>query len=159
MDAKNTRRRDFLKTVVGAGYTISAPKLASAATEKPPNKMRPQEGDVLTFRKGKRRGEIIREDDIPLNGPVVTAFPQDPATEIIRKGSRLNQIILIRLEPGAIQESSRPYAANGIVAYSAICTHKACIVDNWDKKNNQLMCMYHRVVSSGRLQSTKNSWY
>lgn len=143
MDTQRTRRRDFLKTIAGAGYVISAPKLAAAAQEKPPEKMRPQEGDLLTFRKGKRRGEIIREEDIPLNGPVVTAFPQDPATRIIRKGSRLNQIILLRLEPDTIQESSQPNAANGIVAYSAICTHKACLVDIWDKKNRQLICMCH----------------
>ena len=143
MDTDETRRRDFIKTIIGAGCVISVPKMAAAAKEKPPKKMRPQEGDRLTFRKGKRKGEIIREEDIPLNGPVVTAFPQDPESGIIRKGSRLNQVILIRLEPDAIQESSQPYSANGIVAYSAICTHKACIVDTWDKKNSQLMCMCH----------------
>jgi len=143
LNTDDTGRREFIKTIVGIGCVISAPETAFSANEKPPKKMRPQEGDRLTFRKGKRKGEIIREEDVPLNGPVVTAFPQDPETGVIRKESRLNQVILVRLEPDVIKESSQPNAANGIVAYSAICTHKACIVDNWDKRNSQLMCMCH----------------
>ena len=59
--------------------------MALAAKEKPPEKMRPQEGDFLAFQKGDKKGEIIREEHVPMGGPVVMAFPMDPATGIIRK--------------------------------------------------------------------------
>ena len=44
----------------------------------------------------------------------------DPATGVARDGSRLNQVILIRLDPATLDADTAARAADGIVAYSGI---------------------------------------
>ena len=36
-------------------------------------------------------------EDLSLGGPQTLAYPKDPQTETVRNGSRLNQVVLIRL--------------------------------------------------------------
>ena len=143
MSNNKTIRRDFLKGVVGAGVIASAPQVALAAKEKPPEKMRPQEGDFLAFQKGDKKGEIIREEHVPMGGPVVMAFPMDPATGIIRKKSRLNQVLLLRVEPSSLSEKTLVNAINGIVAYSSVCSHQGCVINTWNDEQQRIMCMCH----------------
>jgi hypothetical protein len=60
--------------------------------------------------------------DLTLGGPPVHAWPKDPKLSVVRKGSRLNELVLIRHGPGELDETSRSRSADGIVAYSLICT-------------------------------------
>src|SRR5207247_826432 len=55
---------------------------------------------------------------LPLGGPQQLAFPMDPATKIIRDGSLLNQVALVRLDPAQLSPDTRADAAGGVVAYS-----------------------------------------
>jgi rieske iron-sulfur protein len=64
-------------------------------------------------------------------GPQVLAWPKEPKTNVVRNGSRLNQVLLLRLNPDSLDDQTLPRAANGIVAYSAICTHAQCPVTGW----------------------------
>ena len=143
MGTNNTIRRNFLKGMAGAGLAISTPQIALAAKEKPPEKKRPQEGDFLAFQKGEKKGEIIREADVPLGGPVVMAFPMDPESGIIRKKSRLNQVLLIRVEPSTLSEETTANAVDGIVAYSSVCSHQGCVINTWNDEQQRIMCMCH----------------
>ena len=143
MGTNNTIRRNFLKGVAGAGLVMSTPQIALAAKEKPPEKKRPQEGDFLAFQKGEKKGEIIREADVPLGGPVVMAFPMDPESGIIRKKSRLNQVLLIRVEPSSLSEETTANAVDGIVAYSSVCSHQGCVINTWNDEQQRIMCMCH----------------
>ena len=46
----------------------------------------------------------------------------DPAAHTVRNGSRLNQVLLVWFDPASLDEETRPHTAEGIVAYSAICS-------------------------------------
>ena len=61
------------------------------------------------------------------------AWPKDPKTSVVRDGSRLNEIILIKLDPAELDDGTRARAAEGILAYSAICSHAGCPVTDWVK--------------------------
>jgi rieske iron-sulfur protein len=71
------------------------------------------------------------------------AFPIDPQSKIVRDGSRLNQVLLIRLDAEAFVEDTKARSALGIVAYSAICTHAGCEVSDWLAQTQMLMCFCH----------------
>ena len=143
LSTNKTIRRNFLKGVAGAGFIASTPEFAFAAKEKPPEKKRPQEGDFLAFQKGEKKGEIIREEHVPMEGPVVMAFPMDPETGIIRKKSRLNQVLILRVEPSSLSEETQVNAVNGIVAYSSVCSHQGCVINTWNEEKQRILCMCH----------------
>ena len=65
-----------------------------AAAQGEPRSQRPQSGDRFVFRTGDQTGQVIKVADIPVGGPPVPAYPMDPATRLVRDGSRLNQILL-----------------------------------------------------------------
>jgi Rieske Fe-S protein len=104
---------------------------------------RPQKGDRFVFAYGDRAGQLIAPEDLPLGGPQQIAFPMDPATKVVRDGSLLNQVALIRLDPAQLSEETRAEAAGGIVAYSAICTHEGCPVSMWHQQSRTLFCACH----------------
>jgi len=143
LSTNKTIRRNFLKGVAGASFIASAPEFAFAAKEKPPEKKRPQEGDFLVFQKGEKKGEIIREEHVPMGGPVVMAFPMDPETGTIRKKSRLNQVLILRVEPSSLSEKTQVNAVNGIVAYSSVCSHQGCVINTWNEEKQRILCMCH----------------
>jgi Rieske Fe-S protein len=70
----------------------------------------------------------------------------DPGTGVIRDGSRLNQVILIRLMPEELSDATRVQAAQGIVAYSAVCTHAGCDAWLWQGEAKTLKCPCHDSV-------------
>jgi Rieske Fe-S protein len=67
----------------------------------------------------------------------------DPATKTVRNGTRLNQVLLVRFESDQLSEKTRADAAEGVVAYTAICTHQACPVSMWQKDTGMLFCSCH----------------
>jgi rieske iron-sulfur protein len=73
----------------------------------------------------------------------VTAYPMDFQSRTVRNGSRLNQVLLIRLDIEALTDDTRTRSATGIVAYSAICTHAGCDVADWKNDTQTLLCFCH----------------
>ena len=105
---------------------------------------RPQEGDAFVFATGDRAGTPISETDLALGGPPVFAWPIDPATKTVRDGSRLNQVLLLRLDVSGFDETTRARAAEGgFVAYSASCTHALCPVTGWRAERRIIHCPCH----------------
>lgn len=135
------KRRAVLKGAIGLSLTL--PLVQAHAAEEDPKKARPQPGDRFVFFSGERKGDIIKRDDLPLGGPQILAYPMDPATGTVRSGSRLNQVLLIRLDPGQLSKDASANAAEGVVAYSAACTHQACPVSMWKKDEGVLYCACH----------------
>jgi Rieske Fe-S protein len=74
----------------------------------------------------------------------------DPATSVIRDGSRLNQVLLIHLAPAQLDDVTRARAADGIVAYSAVCTHTGCDTWLWQGDSQTLKCPCHDSVYDPR---------
>ena len=141
-----TRRALVLGALASTAY-LAAPKPASADDDQPGADERPQKGDVLVFSEGEREGSVVMPADLALGGPPVHAWPKDPATSVVRSGSRLNEILIIRLDPADLDDQTRGRAADGIVAYSAICAHAGCPVTAWVKSDvgdkEVLKCMCH----------------
>jgi Rieske Fe-S protein len=71
------------------------------------------------------------------------AYPIDPQSKTVRDGSRLNQVLLIRLDAEALTDDTRARSAAGIVAYSAVCTHAGCDVEDWKHQTETLLCFCH----------------
>ena len=135
-------RRAVLKGAIALGAGLPLLE-ARAATEDDPKKARPQDGDRFVFFSGERKGEIIKPEDLPLGGPQIAAYPMDPATDVVRNGSRLNQVLLVRFEVDQLSGDTLANAAEGVVAYSAACTHQACPVSMWKKDEATLYCACH----------------
>src|SRR5919106_6034735 len=135
-------RRAMLKGALGVGLTVPLIGTAAAATADP-KKARPQAGDQFVFFSGERKGEIVMVEDLPLGGPQIMAYPKDPQTDTVRDGSRLNQVALIRLVQQELSEETRANAVEGVVAYSAACTHQACPVSMWEEDAGTLYCSCH----------------
>jgi rieske iron-sulfur protein len=144
--SKQTRRTIILTALATAAHA-SAPRVAAAEEEPPGSNLRPQKADVLVFADGNRVGEIIKPDELKPGGPYVRAWPKDPKSSVIRKGSRLNELVVVKLDPADLDEDTRARSADGIVAYSAICSHAGCPVTAWVKaakgEKEVLKCMCH----------------
>lgn len=139
-------RRSLLLTALAAGAYFAG-KPVGAEEDQPGSDERPQKGDFLVHSEGEHAGKIIKPGDLALGGPPVHAWPKDPKSSVVRNGSRLNEIILLRLDPGELDEESRSRSADGIIAYSLICTHAGCPVSEWVKAaegdKNVLKCPCH----------------
>jgi rieske iron-sulfur protein len=104
---------------------------------------RPDKGDLLVYASGDKAREIIALADLPVGGPPVIAWPMDTASKSLRDGSRLNQVILVRLNAEGLDEATRARSADGVVGYSATCTHALCPVSGWNAEKHVLRCPCH----------------
>jgi rieske iron-sulfur protein len=126
-------RRALMLTALAAGVCVAASRSAMAADDQPGSDERPQKADLLVFSEGDQEGQVIKPQDLKLGGPPVHAWPKDPNTSVVRTGSRLNELLIVRLSPAELDDQTRSRAADGIVAYSAICAHAGCPVTEWVK--------------------------
>src|SRR5215831_13566080 len=131
-------RRQALE--LGVGLAL-APRLALAQTE--PARERPKEGDLLVAVTAANNRELLKPDDLPLDGKQTFAWPMDPESKTVRSGSRLNKVLLLRLDPEGFDPETKAHAAEGIIAYSAVCTHTGCDVINWHPDSQLLECPCH----------------
>ena len=121
-----------------------APRLAIAQTE--PTRERPREGDLLIAVSAAANPEPLKPDDLPLGGKQTMAWPIDPASNAVRNGSRLNKVLMLRLDPEGFDPETKDHAVEGIVAYSAICTHTGCDVTTWHPERQLLECPCHYSI-------------
>jgi Rieske Fe-S protein len=98
---------------------------------------------LLVYASGDRAREIITLADLPVGGAPVMAWPMDPASKALRDGSRLNQVVLVRLDAASLDETTRARSVDGVVAYSAMCTHALCPVTGWNAEKHVLRCPCH----------------
>jgi Rieske Fe-S protein len=136
------KRRAVLQAALGLGVMLPCRRQAIAQETEPRN-LRPQAGDQLVFSSGEQKGVVIMPAQLQLEEAPVTAYPIDLGTGVIRDGSRLNQVILLRLDPAELSDATRARAAQGVVAYSAICTHTGCDAWLWQRDSKTLKCPCH----------------
>lgn len=127
---------------LGVCFTL-APRLTFAQTD--PTRERPREGDLLVA-VGAAALEPLTPENIPLGANPVMAWPMDPESSTVRSGSRLNKVLLLRLDPEDFDAETKEHAADGVVAYSAVCTHTGCDVVNWHPDRRLLECPCHNSV-------------
>jgi rieske iron-sulfur protein len=132
------RRRAAIE--LGLGLAL-APRFVLAQTDAA--RERPKEGDLLVAVSAAAAPEPLKPDDVPLDGKQTLAWPMDPETKTLRNGSRLNKVLVLRLDPEGFDPETKERAAEGVVGYSAICPHTGCDVTNWHPDRRLLECPCH----------------
>jgi len=131
--AAHQTRRALLVTALAGCACLAANGPAGADEAQPGSDERPQKDDLLVVTDGPQSGQVIKPSYLKQGGPPVHAWPKDPKTSVVRSGSRLNEIIVIKLDPADFDDDTRARAVEGILAYSAICSHAGCPVTDWVK--------------------------
>jgi rieske iron-sulfur protein len=140
-------RRACRRQVLGAGVAAALVSIAGrvhADADEEARSRRPAAGDQFVFFEGENQGKVIAPDDIKLNATQTLVWPHDPEKKVALDGSRLNLMLLIRLDPASLSDAEKPHAADGIVAYSAVCTHAGCPVSAWMAKEQVMLCPCHQ---------------
>jgi rieske iron-sulfur protein len=133
-------RRALLGGALATGISFSFDGRVLAADS--PATARPREGDQFVFVSGEQAGKVVSMADLASGAPVL-AWPIEPSSKVVRDGSRLNQVLLLRLDEASLDEATRERAAEGIVAYAATCTHAQCPVTGWIAERQVLHCYCH----------------
>ena len=93
-------RRALLLTALATCACSSTTEPSIAEDDPPGSNERPQKADTLVFSEGEHAGEIIKPEDLKPGGPPVRAWPRDPKAAVIRKGSRLNEVLVVKARSG-----------------------------------------------------------
>ena len=135
--AADAGRRTALKVVAGAALALGTGVRAAWAADEGPRK-----GDwlVLVSDETKKPVELA---DIQIGEKPVIVYPFDPVAKASRDASRLNRILLVKLDPATLDSATAARAADGVVAYSAFCTHQGCDVNSWVAADKVLLCFCH----------------
>ena len=144
-------RRAILLAGIGLGLGVEArsggPERAAlrdaegAAAQGECASARPKEGDLL-IKVGDASSTPLTPADIPPGAPTM-AWAMDAGDRAIRSGSRLNQLLLLRFDPNTLAPETLSRAADGVVAYTSICTHTGCDVEEWRQDEQHLECACH----------------
>jgi Rieske Fe-S protein len=134
-------RRTIVTGGLGAGLVLGLSPIAALAQDDPAS-VRPKAGDLLV-KVDDPALKPLRADDLSLGVTQVMAWAMDPAEKIVRRGSRLNRIMLVRLDESRLVGETKTRAADGVVAYTAICTHTGCDVTDWLPDEGLLYCPCH----------------
>lgn len=144
------KRRAVLQAAigVGAGLTVLS-SLYIGAGLIPKKEVTPESepiapGDWLVYGLGSQKSQLVKANDLGLGQLQTIAYPMNPQSQVVKSGEADNTVMLIRLEPASLSAATAQYAAEGIVAYSAVCKHLGCIVSNWDKDKQILVCPCHQ---------------
>jgi Rieske Fe-S protein len=127
-------RRLLLTSAIATCVCLASSEPLLAEEEQAGASERPQKDDVLVFSDGAHAGEVIKPTDLKPGGPPVRAWPRDAKNAVIRKGSRLNELLVIKLDASELDDETRSRSAHGIVAYSVICSHAGCPITGWVKQ-------------------------
>ena len=140
-DSPAVGRRTALKAAIALGAGICLPPSAAPGQDDQAL-LRPQAGDVL-IKVGDASLMPLTPDAIPVAALQTMAWAMDPRSGIVRSGSRLNRVLLLRFDPDTLAADTRARAAGGVVAYTAICTHNGCEVTDWLGEDQTLSCPCH----------------
>ena len=133
-------RRTLLKAAIALGLGVGQADPAAS---------RPKTGDLLVKAADAAKTPLT-PGDIPQDAPQTLAWAMDAGDKTVRSGSRLNQLILVRFDPAALTAETRSRAADGVVAYTSICTHTGCDIDDWQPDERMLVCQCHSSIFDPR---------
>jgi Rieske Fe-S protein len=145
-DCEGRRRLLQAGLAAGVGALLSPNGLAAQDDS---SAARPKPGDLLV-RADDPEHRPLRPEDIPLNARQTSAWAMDPDSRTVRSGSRFNALILVRLDEAALTATTRARAANGVLAYTAICTHEGCDIEGWIADRLALSCACHESESDAK---------
>ena len=141
-DQCSCNRRAAVATLAATGMALLGG--AGAFAQSDPKSMRPQSGDVLVYADGANANKPIMATDVKPGSKQVLAWAMDPSSKAVRDGSKLNQVLVIAVDPSKMSDATKANAAGSIVAYSAVCTHVGCLVEGFEKDSDRLICPCHQ---------------
>lgn len=151
---------DRRSVVVGGSAMLAGvafagiPAPSSAAT---PDKLPPQPGDRVQIIEGELKDQLVKPGLLDVGAAPFEAFPFDPVTGTLRRGNRLNRLLVLRLDPAEMDEETSARSGDGVLVYSALCTHRACTIKSWMDEARHLRCHCHLsefdALSSGSVRA------
>jgi rieske iron-sulfur protein len=132
-------RRD----VLAAGSAVLLLAMTGQAAAQNAQTERAKPGDRIIFAAGEHQGKPARIELLVPGNPPIAALPADPVTGTVRDGSRFNKLLLLRVNPDELDAETRSRAIDGVLAYSAICTHQGCTLNAWNKEARLIQCFCH----------------
>ena len=138
-------RRDRRSLMIGVAGLLMGLSLRPRAVEaaKKLDRLPPQIGDRLMITKGAHKDEFLRPEMLAIGEAQVEGFPFGVEDDVLRKRNRFNRLLFVRVEPDAVDAKVAPLAADGVLVYSAICTHKGCTIKSWMAEEQHLRCYCH----------------
>jgi rieske iron-sulfur protein len=131
------------RCVLRAGCALAVAGAATArADESDEAHAPPQTGDALVFAYGTRAGQVIAPADLALGAKQTLAYPMSPGKRL-RDGTRLNQLIVVRIDPDGLRAETSARSAGGVLAYSGVCSHTGCDVTEWLPDARHFKCPCH----------------
>jgi rieske iron-sulfur protein len=136
-------RRTMLCACLSTAGAVRAPVVRADQAPDPDRDKLPQPGDLLVEAGVDAGTTPLKPSDI---GPqeVVLAWAFDPQKRVPRDGSRLNMVLLMRFDPATLGDAETAQTADGVVGFSAICTHQQCPVSDWLRSSQVLQCPCHQ---------------
>lgn len=138
-------RRDRRNLIIGgAGLLMGLslrPGTAEAAGK--PDRLPPQVGDRLMITKGAHKEKLLRPELLAAGAGQLEGFPFGVEDGVLRKRNRFNRLLFLRVERHEIDADVAPLAADGVLVYSAICTHTGCTIKSWVAEKRHLRCHCH----------------
>lgn len=125
---------------MGAGLAAAG---VSPAWGNDPSSQRPAAGDRLVLAGSDEGPRPLAPSDVQPGAKPMQVFPFDAASGLVRDGSRLNKVLLVRLDAAALDPAARERSADGVLAFSAVCTHQGCDVSEWNAAERALLCFCH----------------
>jgi len=141
LDRADPGRRQILAGTLGMLAVSSLPALAQEAGRS----KKPEVGDRLSFITGERKGQEIKPEDLIVGEKPILAYPLDPASNT-PVSARINLLSVVRLKPGDLKPGSARNAADGIVAFSSVCTHTGCPVTSIHPSHTKIVCDCHGSI-------------
>lgn len=132
-------RRTLLKATAAAALGALQPDALAAGAQD----LRPARGDRLVTADGAGTAVPLKVTDIVAGRKPIQAFPLEVASGTRRDGSRFNKVLLVRFDPATLDADTRARSADGVLAYSAVCTHEGCDVTEYVADEKALMCFCH----------------
>ena len=163
MDSKSNfcqSRRDMLK---GACGVLGATAVMSVGGSLPvfaePQKDAPQVGDVFVFNDGPKKGNIVMVDDVVLDANPLTVQAKAP-NGAVRDGENFT-VLLYRVAKNKVPADMATDTIDGVMAYSAVCTHQGCMITDIHKPSDAVnafgfICPCHDAIFDP-LQAGKNT--
>ena len=130
-----------MSSAVGfAGLTLFSDTSAAA---KKPEQLPPQVGDRFEITKGPMKGELLKPGLLKVGEAPVIGFPFATEDGVLRKKNRLNRLLMVELDPADMEEETRERSAEGVLIYSALCTHRGCTIASWKAEEQHFRCHCH----------------
>ncbi len=134
----------------GAAAVVTSGSARADDEDNPEAVAPPKADDILIQATGADAGKPIGPDAFITPNTLIQAWAKDPKSGLVRKGSRLNRVLLIRIDPASMNEDTKVRSVQGIIAYSDFCVHAGCWIETYHAQENAILCHCHSSMYDPR---------